>query len=171
MAGKINRAPWGFLSLLQSKSLGQQPDAISELVRPGLDMAPFYWASQRLTVRFAEQVGAAIGAYATVAVPNDEVWYVHGVSCRCTASGAAANFRFVLRCLVDTVPSGQTFFHLSDVDFVDSMVAANESTSRNWSPGYPIIFPAGSQFQVWNSTVVVNPVTFRTMVLATVLSV
>lgn len=80
MAEKIQRTPLGLLGLLGIKSLGKNPDQISDTVIGAINMAPFYWASKlEVHAELVTNVGATAGDAPLITVPDSEDWLVLGV--------------------------------------------------------------------------------------------
>lgn len=82
----INRLPFGFQSLLDSKTLGKNPGLLNQEVRPVLDMERFF---KPPLLRRAQATGTwnAVGSSAQVSVPSNELWEIWSVE-----AGALNNF-------------------------------------------------------------------------------
>lgn len=98
--GWINRLPRGLLSFLDTNTQGVNPAQLLETVTGNLDLEPFY----RSLVRYENLTVTAVGAAAStqaasVFVPIDELWLLHGVSIQVNNTGGAvaSNFRYTVR--------------------------------------------------------------------------
>ena len=95
----IQRPPLGLLGLLDSKAGGQNPNSLSDEVRPVVDLNSFYGVQTRFSVNAALAAGAiAIGANVfpvTLGSPQTgQLWVMRAIGVRCTAAYAAATWRF-----------------------------------------------------------------------------
>lgn len=71
----------GFLSLLGLKNTGRNPGVLLDDVRPALEMAPWYLASSAIQRTVAvTSVAIARGIIVQLLVPEDQTWWIHGVS-------------------------------------------------------------------------------------------
>lgn len=88
--GAINRLPRGLLAFLDTKTQGVNPAALAELVQPMMDLEPFYRSLARYGFSEAGSVGsAAVGDYAAVTVPDDELWFLWALSSKAVETGGA----------------------------------------------------------------------------------
>lgn len=80
MAGEINRVPVGLLSLLDMKARGQSPRILSSQVDASLEMLDFYLQNGRQVFSGSATSGAAPANAVIGTVPQNELWYIHGIS-------------------------------------------------------------------------------------------
>lgn len=111
MSNPINTVPTGLQSLLDNKSLGKNPDALLEDIRPTIDLTDFFIGNKVLSITTETFVGlAAKATEARIQVPPGELWLVFGVSSRMTKSDAgSANAGFVP--VVTNIPGDSNFFY------------------------------------------------------------
>jgi hypothetical protein len=95
----LNRNPAGFLSLLQAKSLGEDPDNYLQDVRPVIELLPFLLNRVVLEDLFANQSSATIGTRATITIPQGELWIPKLVSSQALVDGAPSDIQFA-PCLI-----------------------------------------------------------------------
>ena len=78
MPQSLNRIPAGLLSLLQIKSLGRNPSALSDFVQPTLEMSESYFTTLSLRFARASTAGVASADQGTrislIEVPENEIW-------------------------------------------------------------------------------------------------
>ena len=77
--GMINKIPFGFLGMLQSKTGGTNPSQTTDVVAPVIPMDGFYHAGN-LGRRFATMVAPIANNFIDIDVPNDETWVLYGVA-------------------------------------------------------------------------------------------
>lgn len=93
MTGIVNRVPVGLLDLLDMKSRGQTPRELSSQVQAGIDIAPLYYSDLEEAVAAVDAGVAAIGLTTSLAVPQDEIWFVRQMSVSTTTgAGEAISF-------------------------------------------------------------------------------
>lgn len=145
MAEKIQRTPLGLLGLLGIKSLGRNPEAISDTVLGNLNLDPFYWATKTETFSQLQlNVGATVGDNVQTVVPNDENWLVLG-SALSISSGQTAgddndlSFGFL-------PPRGVDFVTL--YRFLQEAVTATMTVNRGIQLNFPMILPGGGSL-IW----------------------
>lgn len=80
MAGEINRVPVGLLSLLDMKARGQSPRILSGSVDASLELLDFYLQNGRQIFSGNASSGAAPFNVTIGTVPQNELWYIHGIS-------------------------------------------------------------------------------------------
>jgi len=97
----VNPRADGFLSLLQLKNLGRNPEALLENIQPQLDMLPWYLASQAITDVQGEEWPSTnniltgfyppgLGASTQQQVPAGQYWYVLETTATMNWVGASA---------------------------------------------------------------------------------
>lgn len=168
MASGINRAPLGLQSLLDTKSLGQNPDALSELVRPIVDLGPFWWAQRRWRAIEAEAATAAIGGIlgTRITIPNQEVWLVPSLSARLVSGGAEGRVGFHVRALIDSPVGAAAQTALASWYNNNQFGALGETVQSVYTAPYPMLFPAGTVFEIFNGFTLAAAGTFRLSVCA-----
>ena len=81
MAQVIQEPPRGLLSLLGIKSLGVNPDQLSDGVLSMLDLLDFYTLDGKQMIGQTQNAVTVVGAnYATITIPDGEIWLVYAVS-------------------------------------------------------------------------------------------
>lgn len=83
MTAKINRVPDGLQGILDSKTLGENPDDLLGDIRPTLDLRSLFLANAgiRGDAATASVSAASLGmVVAPVTVPSGELWFVVSVS-------------------------------------------------------------------------------------------
>lgn len=95
MAQNLNRIPAGLLSYFQIKSLGQNPSAFEDNVRPTLDLREFYNTSLGLQIATESQslvdVGDRDTTIAEITIPSNEIWICRGIQSTANCTAFAAN--------------------------------------------------------------------------------
>lgn len=81
---RINRPPIGLQGLLQSKNFGVNPNELSQVVQPTIDLFSFLGVWEFDSAITAEFTVAGESQFASFVVPQNEVWLVESVfvSCR-----------------------------------------------------------------------------------------
>lgn len=88
---RIQRIPSGLLAALGIRGTGTNPDELSPVVIPAINVGDFYDVQAlETTAETATLVALAPGNAATLVVPEDEIWKVHGLSGRIFAISGAA---------------------------------------------------------------------------------
>jgi len=98
--GPIQPNPLGLLGLLDLKVLGRLPDELAGFVQPTLDAGPFYLNGRsEQSTAFVHSITLTTGTVGfsefspgTLRVPDDEVWYVHDYTVRCTVTAVINQF-------------------------------------------------------------------------------
>jgi hypothetical protein len=122
--GPINTIPQGLLGLLQLKQLGRNPDQLSPVVAPHLELFPFYQARLEtdLVVPGSDLINLPTATpgmtYFTTVVPNTQTWWIQ----RITAAGTLLAAESVIFALVTRV-SGTGVGHLVSGYFADVVTA------------------------------------------------
>lgn len=153
MASGINRAPLGLQSLLGTKALGQNPDALSELVRPIVDLAPFWWAQQRWQVSQTVDPGTfAVGEITSlrITVPQNEVWLVPYAHMRAIYGVATTKSGFHISTLIDSTLGAAGECALAEWYFNNTCDNALDTQYCVYQPPYPMFWPAGTVFTGFN---------------------
>ena len=145
----INRVTLGLLSLLDSKTQGQNPNDMPNIIQATLDVAPYLYGSQRL--EFEQNSNAAVianGTYAPVTVPAGEIWLMQAVTSEVVANDSLANntVRMWPELLVNVVSQPFPIMETPAAVHAISVVTQASVTTCNWRhPGLPIA--GGSTFQ------------------------
>ncbi len=110
MTGEINRVPRALLSLLDMKARGQNPRSLANELDASIDVLPLYLQDQRRDISVDVTVNA-IGVYSGAAlfVPQNQLWWVHGLSCIGPIAGLAAGTTVAGRMMIEgpTTPANR----------------------------------------------------------------
>ena len=102
----INRIPGGLLGFLGIKNGGRNPDALSNVLVPQLDLTEVYLRTNYVLARIDTTV-AAVGFTGAGTVPAGQAWYVSNVFANTPAALGAGQ---VLRgCPAAALPDGVAF--------------------------------------------------------------
>lgn len=93
--GKLNKTPIGLLSLLESKTEGTNPSELGELVRPTVDLLPFW--STDLTAETFSGPFAGLDSEVGVLVPDGEVWLVQSAHITARATVISEGYKMGLK--------------------------------------------------------------------------
>lgn len=96
--GAINKIPLGLLNMLGSQTGGKNPFDLAEVVRPTVDLTPFYHA-QAFKTTAVSLAYAAVGDNVQMEVPAGESWFLYsiGVTILSVAGADRASFGVYLR--------------------------------------------------------------------------
>lgn len=103
---KIGRYPAGFLGLLDSKNIGRTPADLEDLVRPMVDISPFYLQQQRRVLEGFTSTINAVGSWGAAGVGPGRGQIAFVWSCSCTrdiglAAGTTYKFAFQVNVIDD----------------------------------------------------------------------
>ena len=146
----INRQPRGLLDFLQVQAGGNNPDQLSETVRPVVDIEPFYSLDRIFAAE--EAISMTGGQLEFIEIPEGEVWKVltMGFSVALDAT-AAMRASFMIERIE---PLG-----LNGI-IVGNALAINDSSGSAQTCGAAIQFPVPLMVrsgQDWSSDVTVKP--------------
>jgi len=136
---QINQPPVGLQSLLGTKNFGKNPDDLSQIVQPTVDMFPF-WASQK--IRYIQEQTTTAGAGSTIEtiVPDGETWLVlsaaYGTEILTTSDDMNQHVA------IDETIAGTQFFVVASKDRLN-MVPVGQFYYTVWAPPTPWYLPAG----------------------------
>jgi hypothetical protein len=139
MPGPIARRPDGLLDLLLTQQQGENPKELADTVQPTLDLTKFYGA-QRLTLDAVVFSVTAVGATATIEVPQGESWLVHQTSFRAPFNAVSQVARIGLGVIF-----GSQLLDLGQTDTFTAVGATDTFTGQ--SDVLNIIFPSGTIFE------------------------
>lgn len=80
MAERVNRVPQGLIPLLQLKTGGVTPPAVSDLLAGTIDLTDFYATNRYEMQAVFNNTANAVGNVATLTVPESEFWLVYSAS-------------------------------------------------------------------------------------------
>lgn len=124
MSNEINRVPPGIMSLLDMKARGQLPRFLADVVAPTFDFSLWYTnAVREPRVGQAGPINAAgswldVSAPQQTLVPQDEIWFVHRVTCRPTAAFNGAGGAIVYAPLLRIGQNGRIYKMGNSAPFV-----------------------------------------------------
>jgi hypothetical protein len=102
---RINRVPVGLQDLLGSQNLGRNPADLDQVVRPGVDMFPF-WGLERMTwFRTAAVTVSTTGQAATTTIPQGEAWIPLTATCLLNGCQSGDTFGMSIRATAVGDPS------------------------------------------------------------------
>lgn len=90
--GRVNTPPLGLQSLLGNQNFGDNPDDLSQTIRPVIDQTPFLGSTQIKYSRDASSLNG-VGVAVTTTVPQGEAWYILGVSLQIPGVTNAGQFQ------------------------------------------------------------------------------
>lgn len=157
MASKVTRPPSGLLSLVGTKTLGQNPDALSELVRPVINLDQHYLLDQPLQTATATVVGGAIGTFASVQIPSGELWAVYNVAGQMVAA-AVDTPGFYVRAR-GTAGTG-VLIPLAESQTYITPLPINGTANAIWNHDPPVLYGPSMFFDTFNFRTVNAATTF-----------
>ena len=106
----INTVPQGLQSLLNSQSLGVNPNTLNQDIRPTVDLTPFLFGNKILSATTATTTGVnAKGTYAEIKVPPGSLWLVIAVESRATLSAGTGTPTLIFQPYLTSLGAGANF--------------------------------------------------------------
>lgn len=86
LANPVGRYPLGLLGWLDSKAQGTTPHDLDKVLSGIVDVGQLYHQQPRQIVSGVSGAVASVGFWAGIQVPDDEIWFVHGVASQITGN-------------------------------------------------------------------------------------
>lgn len=132
----INRVPQGLLGLLDTKTLGKNPDDLLSTVQPTIDLKALFLANSGLTGTAVIEAGIVAGdignVVATVTVPAGELWWVQSVASDVVVGPGGAGAEYGISPVIVTATGFG--FHVLQGPRLDTTLAATERRVTTWTP-------------------------------------
>lgn len=144
----INRVPQGFLGLLDTKTLGQNPSDLSNTIVPTVDLKELFLSNSGLKGDGVTAAGVTSASLqvrvADVTVPAGELWFVVSASSKVLV-GLTGGLDFAVDLVIDT-PNFQEHILASVTPQNNASLSTGESIAvvANFSPA--LIAPPGTTF-------------------------
>lgn len=138
---RIQRLPFGLLSLFDSKTQGRNPPDFDDNLRLTSDVSEFYLPTLQ-TLRVTQAAIATTGTFGPITVPFNEIWIVRHIGGRAVFSAGGGNVRLQPQ----IVPPGQTFALPIGDQVEGALAAAGDQCWCNWW-GHAVFKP-DTQFQI-----------------------
>ena len=118
MAQRLNRIASGLLSLFQIKSLGRNPQELSDIVQGTLELSNFYFSNIGVTLEVANTTGVGLteraSAQSIITIPDGEIWAVRMVATDITVSTFAASEAVLANPAIDRINNSADQLILND---------------------------------------------------------
>ena len=100
---QITRVPFGLQDFLGSKSFGQNPSQLAQVVAPILTLDDFLAAERRTFTISSNVVVVGNGSFASTTVPDGELWLLDAVGVRIALNGGAPGDAYFTCTIVNAI--------------------------------------------------------------------